>query len=98
MTENERRIWFLAAIAAGSACALGLILGGRRHASTGGYAYAGEQKHRPGVDSDRKRRAAALSPDLRIRSADPASYGDNRPAGPTAMRDWPHQRWDKVDE
>ena len=98
MTENEHRIWFLAAIAAGSACALGLISGGRRHASTGGHAYAEGVKRRRGEDPDRERRAAALRPDLRIRSADPASYGDNRPAGPEAMRDWPRQRWDKVDE
>lgn len=43
------------------------------------------------------REAAALSPGLEIDPADPAAYGEARPAGPGGMRD-PPRRWDKVDE
>ena len=98
MTGKERRIWILAAMAAGITCALALLTGRRRHASPGRRTDAGGEERWRGDDPERERRAAALSPDLRIRPADPASYGANRPAGPEGMRDRPRRRWDKVDQ
>ncbi|WP_137387782.1 hypothetical protein [Rhodoligotrophos defluvii] len=54
--------------------------------------------HAGGPRDAASRDAPALSPDLRVRKGDPATYGEARPAGPENMRDPPQARWDKVDE